>query len=382
MSFFISNLISILLASAVASFLLTRIFKKSIFVRVGIIWVINLLFLMLMTGIKYKFYDGEVLINAVITLINIVVSVICFYYASVSVVRPLSNAIDKINQVAEGNLNVSLDIEKANTNNDLGILLLSVNKLKENLTNILTALNTKSNDLTNSGILLNRVSQKVSEGVNEQAASSEEASSSIVEMVANIQQNARNAQDTKAISQKVLKGVQKMSEASHDSLNSLRTINDKIKVVNDIAFQTNILALNASVEAARAGEHGRGFSVVAQEVRKLAELSKSAADEIVRLTNESLKSSEFSTGLMETLYPEIEKTVMLVEEIAASSLEQNTGADQINSVIHQLNSIAQENAAASEDMASSAIDINNHAKELKEVIKFFKTDQVEKEVEV
>lgn len=381
MNFFVSNLMSISLACIAAVLLINRFFKKSIFVRIGVIWLINLLFLMFMTGLKYKFFETNTLVSLMITLVNILVSVLCFYYASISVVRPLFEAIQNLNRLAGGDLTIVVDKTKMHDRHDLGILYMSINKLKENLTNIITELHLKSDQLSNSGQALNSISHQVSEGSNEQAANAEEASSAIQEMVANIHQNAENARQTQSISQQVQSGINEMSAAAVNSLESIRTINEKIKVVNDIAFQTNILALNASVEAARAAEHGRGFSVVAHEVRKLAEMSKLAADDIIGLASKSLAFTEHSVSLMATLFPEIEKTAKLVEEITVSSMEQRVGADQINSAIQHLNQVTQQNAAVSEEMASSAEELNVRAVQLIDVIAFFKFKDFEKKLD-
>jgi methyl-accepting chemotaxis protein len=126
------------------------------------------------------------------------------------------------------------------------------------------------------------------------------------------------------------------------------------------------------VEAARAGEHGKGFAVVAAEVRKLAERSKLAADEIVELTENSLQLSEMAGSKLSEVLPEIKKTSELLQEITAASIEQNNGASQVNNAVQQLNTVIQQNASVSEEMASSAKELESQAQSLELLVSFFK----------
>jgi len=214
----------------------------------------------------------------------------------------------------------------------------------------------------------------LSAGAGKQATSAEEISASMEEMASNIQQNTDNAKQTETISQKASDSVVEMGKISKESLDSIKTIAEKITIINDIAFQTNLLALNAAVEAARAGEHGRGFAVVAAEVRKLAERSKTAADEIQSLSKNSLKMTEKAQDALEALLPGVQKTSRLVQEITAASIEQSAGADQVNGALQELNAVSQQNASASEEMAVSAKELSTLANSLNETVSFFKMD--------
>ena len=371
MNFFVSNFISIVAAGTAAALLLNRFFKNSVFVKVGIIWLVNLLFLMFTIGVKYKFFDGNTAVNLIITVINIAFSVVCFYLGSIKVVRPLAIVVEKLNELAKGNLSIDIDDQCINTKIDLGQMICATQKIKENLSNVIGEINGNVNRLVSSSELLNSVSQKLSEDALSEASSVEEVSSSMEEMAANIQQNTENAQRTDGISSQVSKGIQEVGLASKESLVSIKNIAEKINIINDIAFQTNILALNAAVEAARAGEHGRGFAVVAAEVRKLAERSKIAADEIVSLASKSVAVTEGSAKHLETLIPNIGETARLVQEITSASIEQSSGANQVNNAIQLLNELVQHNAETSQQVAVSSKELKSFADGLKETIGYF-----------
>jgi methyl-accepting chemotaxis protein len=235
---------------------------------------------------------------------------------------------------------------------------------------------TGTDSISSASAKINRNSQQLSEGATQQASSTEEVSASMEQMAGNIQQNTDNAQQTERISKKASISMLEMSKIAKESMDSIKTIAEKITIINDIAFQTNLLALNAAVEAARAGEHGRGFAVVAAEVRKLAERSKLAADEIEDLSKNSLKITRDSKNLLDALVPEIQKTSQLVQEIASASIEQNAGTDQINSAIQKLNVVTRQNAASSGDMAGSAEELALQAESLRSAVSFFKLEDV------
>ncbi|MFA9390856.1 MAG: methyl-accepting chemotaxis protein [Prolixibacteraceae bacterium] len=285
-------------------------------------------------------------------------------------VNTLKKFIEFADQVNNGILTEELEIT---SNDELGKLGTSLMNMAKSLREIVNQLKISSRNISEASEFLNKNSQSISYSASKQAAEVEEISSALEQMVTFIDQNAMNSKETEAIAIVSKDGIIEGSKASVKASKSMQEIATKNHLISDIAFQTNILALNAAVEAARAGEHGRGFSVVAAEVRKLAERSKEAADEINKLSVVIVKDSADAQNKLTLVIPEIEKTTSLVQDIAASSKEQSEGVNQINISIHQLNDITQDNAASAESLAASAEELSAQALQLEELISSFES---------
>lgn len=306
----------------------------------------------------------------IIGLILSLVSVFGIYFMLGGMVKPIIAISELADEISEGNL---VEVKHIDVENDeVGALYNSFKKMVNKLREVVVNITTSSEQIATASNELNENSQQVAEGANEQAAAAEQVSSSMEQMAANIQQNTDNSKQTEKIALSAADAIRKGNEGALMSVSSMRKIAEKVSIIGDIAFQTNILALNAAVEAARAGEHGRGFAVVAAEVRKLAERSKISADEINHLTEEGVRFSAEASKRLDEIVPEIQRTAQLVQEISAASLEQSTGADQVNNALQQLNSVTQRNASTSEQMATSAEELSGQAKQLNDIVGFFK----------
>jgi len=272
-------------------------------------------------------------------------------------------------EVAGGNLMVELKERCAEDE-----LMHALSAMVEKLVEVVENVKSSADNVASGSQELSSSAQQMSQGATEQAASAEEISSSMEEMSASVRQNADNSSQTEKIAMKSAADALEGGKAVAETVSAMKEIATKISIIEEIARQTNLLALNAAIEAARAGEHGKGFAVVAAEVRKLAERSQKAAGEIGHLSATSVEVAEKAGAMLTSILPDIQKTAELVQEISASSKEQDSGSEQINKAIQQLDNVIQQNASASEEMASTSEELSSQAEQLQSVIAFFRVD--------
>jgi len=290
-----------------------------------------------------------------------------------AVVGPLAEVKRLMAEVERGDLSQSIEHRYRG---EFQALQDSVNGTVERLSEILSSVRGSADELNSASRQVSATSLALSQATAEQSASLEETTAAIEQIVASIRMNTDNAVLADGIAKQSVGEAEKGNAAVTATVSAMHTIARKIAVIDDIAYRTDLLALNASIEAARAGEHGHGFAVVAAEVRKLAENCQIAASEIGKLAGDTVSTAESAGKVLQAMLPSIQKTADLVREITASSNEQSTGANEISGALNQLNQITQQNAAGSEELSATASGLNDQAVSLKQIVDQFRLREV------
>lgn len=353
------------------AYVVMRVFlKNSILLKIGWIWLINLIFININTRLMDTFPDDYPYALGFSLAIIGSSSLVILVYKLIR--KPFLKITTDLENISKGTINVVYDEKLYKADDELGLLHRSVLVLAKRLSAAYKNLQDISINISKIGEELNYTSEDLNNSANNQASSLEEISASMEEMAANIQMNSENSNKTEKIARDANDAVIQGNKSAVNALESMKEIAGNIQVINDIAFQTNILALNAAVEAARAGEHGKGFAVVASEVRKLAEQSKKAADQIIQRTMHGSNISEAAIEKLNTTLPLIQQTSNLVQEISVASAEQSNGAMQINSSVQSMNNATQTNAVTAGKISDSSKELLRQADILLESINFFK----------
>jgi len=310
----------------------------------------------------------------IMSILSVLAILIGMFFSAVisrTITRPIKEGLIIARRIADGDLTKDVHVS---SHDELGMLLDAMKTMVMQLRNIVADVKSAAENVSTGSDQLSSGAQQMSQGTTEQAASTEEVSSSIEGMNSSIKHNAANARETEKIALQSSNDAIESGNAVNDTVDAMKKIAEKIGIIEEIAYQTNLLALNAAIEAARAGQYGKGFSVVAAEVRKLAERSQLAAAEIGELSGSSMAIADRAGAMLAKLVPDIQKTSVLVKEINTFSSEQAISTDQITSAIQQLNQVVQQNAGAAEEIASTAEELSSQAEQLKNSIAFFNTE--------
>ena len=307
----------------------------------------------------------------IVAIAAFVVAFGIFFLFANTITSALTRIVKFANDVSEGQLYTTVEIKQKD---EIGKMAEALTQMQDKLREVVGGVIDSSEQVSSGAQQLAQSSEQMSTGATEQAANAEEVSASVEQMGSNIMQNTDNASKTEEIASQAAADIQDGGSAVLEAVASMNEIAEKISVIEEIARNTNLLSLNAAIEAARAGEHGKGFAVVASEVGKLAATSQQAALEIQELARISVQKSDKAGEQIQKVVPDIRSTAELVAEISAASHEQNTGVEQINAAMTQLDQVIQQNAAASEEVSSMSEELNSQAEMLLDMIKFFKLE--------
>lgn len=319
----------------------------------------------------------QALENSALTLIIITssIAIILGSFIAFFIVRSISRPMQEILNVAEDLYQGEGDLTYRFPDfgdHEIGKIAKSFNGFIEKIHGVLTSISTSVENMAAASYEVESTAQALAQGVSEQAASVEETSAALDHIGMLTNQTVVSVTETEKMATEASMQAHQGGEAVATTVTAMMTIAERIKMIEDIAYKTNLLALNAAIEAARAGEQGKGFAVVAEEVRKLAERSQLASQEISQLSKESTKTAENAGKLIKQSVPNIKKTATLVEGILDVANKQVNSMSQITVAMEQLDKVAQNGAASSEELAATAEQFSAQMQDIVTNLKFFK----------
>ncbi len=320
---------------------------------------------------EFQKYNTKIQISIIVGIIifTIIMFGVLYFFTKKNFIKRFNFLYRSINEIAEGNLLRAINMKGSDEIAKMGN---AMDKMRSNLQNVITKIYDVADDIGKAGTVLDESAHHLSDLASRQATSSEEVSASVEELTSNFNKITENSRDVNTQIDKSVVSIKESNRVSEETHKSMATIVDRINIINDISFQTNILALNAAVEAARAGKYGKGFAVVASEVRKLAERSKIASDEINTLSNAGLLLSKQADEQLNLIVEQINSITLIVEEITSSRVEQNSAAVLINEEMTNLSQLSQKNAAIADNLSESSTELRRKYQLLIDSVAFFK----------
>ena len=342
----------------------------------------------MMAGITHDLLYAEskkmTIIGILLGVAGIIISSLVSGFYIGKTIRPIKNIVDEAHQMASGNFVFKSQI--INRHDEIGELSHSFDTMRNRFIEVISEVLSASSEIANAAEELHKGSEDLAQRTEYQASSLEETASSMEEMASTIKSSAQNSVDGNnvmiASRNAVVEGgsvIANTTKMIEDVYEASAKIKDITKVIEGIAFQTNILALNASVEAARAGDQGRGFAVVASEVRNLAQNSQASAKNITLLIediyekiNKSAEMARHSQEIFTDIEMKIEETSKIMSDISQTAVEQEAGVDQVNTAVTKMDNITQQNAALVEESTAASKSLLDQANHLEELMGFFK----------
>ncbi|MEI0604610.1 methyl-accepting chemotaxis protein [Brachyspira alvinipulli] len=335
----------------------------------------------------YEINKSIVITSVIIGIISMLLMTLVVFIFTKSIIKPLNIIVEEAKEIASGRL--IMHNRKLNRKDELGELSNSFHVMKHKLIEVIETTLYNTDKMAQAANSLASGNKDLAHKAENTAANLEETASSMEEISSAISMSTNNSVKGNQMMNSCKESVENASLVVSETVNSMHEVSnysekikDIIKVIEGIAFQTNILALNAAVEAARAGEQGKGFAVVASEVRSLAQSSQNSAKDITELVNQVYEKINAANKIVESqeqlfigIKNDIEETANIIKDISSAALEQQSGVSQVNKAVMEMDSITQENAALVEESTASSISLFNEIKELQSIVSFFKIEK-------
>ena len=335
----------------------------------------------------YEVNKSIIIISIIIGIISMLLMTLVVFLFTRSIIKPLNIIVEEAKEIEDGKLIASRKALKRK--DELGILSNSFNSMRNRLIEVIETTLHNANKISDAANSLASGNKDLAYKAENIAANLEETASSMEQISSAITMSANNSVKGNEMMKSCREAIEDASLIITDTVQSMHEVNadsekikDIIKVIEGIAFQTNILALNAAVEAARAGEQGKGFAVVASEVRSLAQSSQDSSKDITELINQvyekinkANKKVESQEQIFIGIKDRIEETSNIIRDISSAALEQQSGVSQVNKAVMEMDSITQQNAALVEESTASSISLYDDARELQSLMEFFRIEK-------